>query len=250
MTVTSYRTKAVAVGDSLEEILAVCLPKLNEGDIVVVTSKIVSICEGSVVKNDGRVFKEALIKKEADLFIDDPKTSAYHVILTINHNTLIANAGIDESNGNGSFILWPQNPAKSSAGLWLFLKNRYQLKKLGVIITDSRLIPMRWGTLGVGLAWCGFSPLKNYIGAPDIFGHKLRMTKASVIDGIAASAVIVMGEGNEQTPLAVVSDIPFVTFMDRPPTTGEIKEMQIRKEDDIYGPLTNSSKWKKGGAAH
>lgn len=247
MTITSYKTKAVIVGDSLLNILDDCLPTLSDGDIVVVTSKIISICEGSVVKNDGIVEKHDLIKQEADSYLDAPLSQTYGVTITIKDGKLVANAGIDESNGNGYFILWPRDSFGSAAMVWEYLGKKYNLAKLGVIITDSHLNPLQWGTRGRAIAWCGIEPLKNYIGTPDIFGKKLHMTKASVIDGLAAAAVAVMGEGNEQTPLAVIKDVSFVTFLDHPPTKEEIEALTIKPADDIYAPLLTAVQWVKGG---
>jgi len=246
MTIKTYKTKKVIPGDSLEEVLDTSLPALSENSIAVITSKIIAICQGDVVKNDKSLDKNQLIRKEAELFIDEPSLSQYHVMLTVKRDMIIANAGIDESNGNGYLILWPKNVDKAALKVWYFLKQKFSLKNLGVIISESRTVPLRWGTLGVGLAWCGFAALKNYIGTPDIFGRSLKMTKLSILDGLSAAAVTVMGEGNEQTPLAVISDVPFVTFQDRPPTQEEYDSVRISLVDDIYSPLTNSPKWKKG----
>ena len=55
-----------------------------------------------------------------------------------------------------------------------------------------------------------------------------------------------MGEGSEQTPLAVISDIPFVHFQDRNPTEEELAELKISIEDDVYAPLLKAANWKKG----
>ncbi len=247
MIVTPYKTKAIIAGDSLEEILTSSLPTLEERAIVVITSKIVSICEGNLVKIDGTVDKAELIRKESEYYIEDEKLTQWGLTLTIKRNLLIANAGVDESNGNGNFVLWPKNVQRTTNSIWHRLRKKHKLKDLGVIITDSRLTPLRWGTLGVGLSWCGFTALNDYIGKQDIFGRTCKLTKSSIIDGIAVAAVLTMGEGNEQTPLALVTQVPFVRFMDRPPSMKELKDMQISKEEDIYSPLTNSSKWQKGG---
>lgn len=248
MIVRPYKTKAVTIGDSLLNIIDDSLTTLSDGDIVVITSKIVSICEGAIIKNDGIVDKAELIRKEAEYYIEDEKITRLGLTITIKQSLLIANAGVDESNGNGNFVLWPKNVQKTTNTIWHHLREKHNLKELGVIITDSRLSPLRWGTLGVGLSWCGFAALNDYIGKLDIFGRTCKLTKSSILDGLAVAAVLTMGEGNEQTPLALVTQVPFVRFMDRPPTKQEIKNMQISKEDDIYSPLTNSSKWKKGGA--
>lgn len=248
MIVTPYKTKAVIVGDSLFTILDGFLPTLSDGDIVVVTSKIISICEGAVIKNDGVIDKHDLIKQEADSYLNVPLSQTYDVTITIKEGKLVANAGIDESNGNGYFILWPREPFGSAAAIWEYLRKKHNLTKLGVIITDSHIMPLQWGTRGRSIAWCGIEPLKNYIDTPDIFGKNLHATKASIIDGLSAAAVTVMGEGNEQTPLAVIKDVPFVTFLDHPPTKKERDALTIQPEDDIYSPLLTAVKWKNGNS--
>lgn len=245
MIVTPYKTKAVVAGDSLFTILDDFLPTLSDGDIVMVTSKIISICEKAVVRNDGSINKHDLIKQESDSYLGVPLSQTYGVTITIKEGKLVANAGIDESNGNGYFILWPRNPFRSAATIWEYLRKKHNLTKFGVIITDSHIMPLQWGTRGRAIAWCGIEPLKNYIGTPDIFGKNLHATKASIIDGLSAAAVTVMGEGNEQTPLAVIKDVPFVTFLKRPPTKKEIEALTIKSSDDIYAPLLNSAQWKK-----
>ena len=245
MIVTAYKTKKVSKGDKLFSILDASLPVIHDGCVVVVTSKIVSICEGSIVKNDGSIDKHKLIKQEADSYLDVPLSQAYGVTITIKDHKLVANSGIDESNGNGYFILWPRQPFKSATVIWEYLRKKYRLTKFGVIITDSHIMPLQWGTRGRAIAWCGVEPLKNYIGQPDIFGKNLHATKASITDGIAAAAVAVMGEGNEQTPLVVIRNVPFVTFVDHPPTKQKIEAMAIAINDDLYAPLLTAADWKK-----
>lgn len=247
MIVTPYKTKAVIAGDSLFTILDDCLPTLSDGDIVMVTSKIISICEGAIIRNDGSINKHELIKQEADCWLDVPISQTYDVTITMKGGKLVANAGIDESNGNGYFILWPREPFISASKIWNYLRNKRHVQKLGVVITDSHIMPLQWGTRGRAIAWCGIKPLKNYIDTPDIFGKHLHSTKASIIDGLSAAAVTVMGEGNEQTPLTVIKNVPFVTFLKRPPTKSEIEALTIKPSDDIYAPLLTSVEWKKSG---
>lgn len=246
MKVSAIKTVKVVLGQQLFPLLDSGLPQIRERQIVVITSKVVSICEGRIIKEDPKSDKKALVRNEADYYIENTAMGDIGFYLTINDDILIANSGIDESNGNGNYILWPKNPMKSAEAIWRYLKGKFGLSEIGVIITDSRIIPMRWGTLGFGLSWCGFNPLNNYIGTPDIFGRKLRVTNAAILDGLAASAVLVMGEGNEQTPLAVIDDVPFVTFRDKPPTDQEITEFHITRSQDIYAPLIDSPRWKKG----
>lgn len=247
MEITPVRTHPILAGNDLYATFDQYLPKPEERSILVVTSKVVSICEGAVVKNDGTIHKHELIKREADAYLDIPLSQTYGVTITIKDNKLVANAGIDESNGNGYFILWPRDPFLSTATIWEYLRKKYHLTNFGIIITDSHVIPLQWGTRGRALAWCGIEPLKDYIGTPDIFGKKLRMTKASIVDGLAAAAVAVMGEGNEQTPFALIKDVPFVSFLNYPPTKEEIEAVTITPSDDIYAPLLTSVQWVKSG---
>jgi putative folate metabolism gamma-glutamate ligase len=246
MKVTAYKTKKIIPGDRLFSILDAYLPKLKEKDVVVITSKIVSICQGRVVKNDGKITKHDLMVKEADYYLPEEYVS-YGIYMTIKNNFVVASAGIDESNGGGYFILWPENLQQATNEIWEYLRKKNHIEHLGVVVSDSKIIPMRKGTSGVGLSWCGFEPLRNYIGSPDIFGHNLRVTKASLVDGIAASAVLNMGEGKEQTPLAVISEISDMHFVDRIPSSKELNEMSISPDEDVYGKIFSSVKWLKGG---
>lgn len=247
MIVTAYKTPKIVVGSQLFAILDTNLPRLQENSVVAVTSKIISICEGRVVKNDGTIDKHDLIHRESQLYMEEENSRKWGIVLTVKNDTLIASSGIDESNGNGYFILWPQDIQKTAVDIWSHLRETHHVKHVGVIITDSHTTPLRWGVTGIGIGFCGFEPLKNYIDQPDIFGRLLHVTKASVLDGLGAAAVTVMGEGKEQTPLSVISDMPFVRFTDRPPTSEENKSLHISVTEDIFSPLINSPLWKKGG---
>lgn len=91
--------------------------------------------------------------------------------------------------------------------------------------------------------------MENYIGKKDVFGRKLKMTIANVADAVATAAVLAMGEGREQTPLAVIEDIPRVRFCESNPTKKELSSFSVNKrEDDLWSPLLLAVKWKKGGA--
>jgi putative folate metabolism gamma-glutamate ligase len=246
MKVTTYKTKKVVPGDKLFAILDKYLPRLKEKDIVIITSKIISICQGRVVKNDGKITKHDLMVKEADFYLPEEYVD-YGIYMTIKNNMVVASAGVDESNGGGYFVLWPENLQQATNEIWQYLRQKHKVKKLGVVVCDGRILPMRKGASGVGLSWCGFEPLRNYIGKPDIFGHNLRVTKGNLVDGIAAAAVLNMGEGKEQTPLAVISEISTINFVKRIPTSEEVTEMSIKPEDDVYHKIFSSVKWLKGG---
>ena len=249
MFIKTYKTHKITANENLFSIIDQYLPTLQEKSVVVITSKIISLCQGNVVKNNGTVDKKDLIKQEADYYLEDDTLSRFGVVIpTIKENILIANAGIDESNAGDYFVLWPKNLQEATTSIWKHLKEKHTIENIGVLVTDSRLAPLRWGITGVGLSWCGFEAVKNYVGTKDIFGKTLRMSQESILDGLAAAVVVVMGEGDEQTPLAVIEDLPFVTFQDRPPTEKEKQTMHISLEDDIYGKFLNSVTWKKGSS--
>lgn len=246
MKVTPVRTHKITQKDrDIFKILDRYIKKLSEKSVVAVTSKIVSVCEGRVAEI-GTKTKDELAEKEAELYL--PRhMSKYDFMISIKYGIFTASAGIDESNGNGFYILWPRDPQKSANQIRKWLKGRFNLENVGVIITDSKTTPLRWGVTGVAIAHSGFMALNSYIGKPDIFGRKMQAEKLNVSDSLATAAVAVMGEGNEQTPLAIISDVPFVEFQSRNPTEKELKELKIDIEDDLYAPLMKSVSWKKGG---
>lgn len=246
MIVNTIRTKKVVAGaDSLEKLLDEHLTDLAENSILVITSKVAAICEGRVVPAEG-TDKNKLIKQEADYFLPD-NLSKYGFSFTITHHTLIPAAGIDLSNGNGNFVLWPADPQATANRVQHYLLKRFDLKDAGVILTDSTARPLHYGTEGVGIAYSGFAPSKNYIGTPDLFGRKLEVSIANVLDALAAAAVVVMGEGAEATPLAVLSDVPFVEFQDHDPTESELKGFYLEHmEDDLFAPFLQNMPWQKG----
>jgi len=247
MKVIPIKTKKVEVGDKLFEILDESLPKLKEKDVVVVTSKIIAITQGRVIKNDGKTDKLDLIKKEADYYLPE-KYTTFGVHLTIKDNIIIASAGIDESNGHGFYILWPENLRETTNEIWKYLRKKHNVKHLGVLVTDSKLSPMRYGVSGICLSWCGFEPLRSYIGKPDIYGKPLKVEVTNVVDCLAAAAVLEMGEAYEQTPLGIINGVGQMNYVNRTPTDGEIKMMKIELGQDIFTSLLTSVRWIKGGS--
>jgi len=207
------------------------IPKKNlENCILVVTSKIVALSEGRIAEYKNKQEKIKLIKKESDFAL---KTK--YTWLTIKDGMVMASAGIDESNANGKLILLPKDSFQSADFLRKKIKKIFKIKNFGVLITDSRIFPLRSGVVGVALGYAGFQGIKNYIGEKDIFGRILKMSKTDVADSLATAAVLCMGEGKETRPLALINNIPikFAEKVDR-------KELIINVEDDLYLPLFGS----------
>jgi len=250
MTIKAVKTHKITQQDTdINSILDKYLPQLEENSIIVITSKIVALCEGNTLPSNS-ANKDELVAQEADLFLPKEENN-YGVYITIKGNVLAATAGIDESNTNGLVVLWPKNPQESANKIREHLQNKYKLKHIGVLITDSKTTPLRWGVTGIGLSHSGFRAINDYVGTPDLFGREFKMTKVNVMDGLSAAAAVVMGETIEQTPLGIITDIPFVVFQEHNPTPQDLENLAIPIDDDVYGVFLRSANWKKGkgGAA-
>ena len=245
MIVTAIKTRKVtARACTLQELLDESLTELREGSVVAIASKVVALCEGRTAPLEG-TDKDKLIAEQAQLFIPSP-SNPYGVSLTVTRNTLVAAAGIDESNAGGQYVLWPADPQASANQARAFLRDKFGLKHVGVIITDSATRPFEWGTTGISIAYSGFEPVKDYIGEEDLFGRKLVYQKNNIQAGLAAAAAVVMGEGSEQLPIAVLSELDFVQFVEADPTADQLAALRIEPEADLYSPLLLSTPWQKG----
>jgi putative folate metabolism gamma-glutamate ligase len=244
MNVTAIRTDYVHAGDDLFCVLDEALPKIGEQTVIAVTSKIVSLCENRVVPLDA-ASKEDLIARESARYL--PKScSRYGHHFSITNNTLIPSAGIDESNADNYYVLWPKAVQESANRIREYLKQKHNLKDIGVIITDSTCQPLRRGSTGIVLAHSGFRALNDYRGQPDLFGRTMAISVANVANGLAASAVLAMGEGSERTPICQLRDMPFVAFQDRNPTAKELALANISLEEDLFAPFLDHVPWKSG----
>lgn len=244
MQIKYIKTHCIKVHESIELILDHYINKDNfyENSILVITSKIISVCQGRVVDKNS-ITKQELIKQQADLILDPELPNPYCVYLTIKDGILIPSAGIDESNGDNTYILYPENIQETTVKIWQYLRDKLKINNLGVLITDSHTTPMRRGVTGIALGWCGFKPLYSYVNKPDIYGRPLKITQINILDALATAAVLVMGEGNEQTPMAIINDAPKITFLNRGPNFEEQQSVIISLQEDLYAPLFKNTTW-------
>ncbi len=226
--VNSLKTSIFRAHDDLEEFVARHLKAQQlERSILVITSKLFSLAEGQIAKKTAHK-KEELILSEADFYLGEVGQNCH---LTIKHGLLNLTAGIDLSNSeNGDYLLLPKDPFKSAQKLYFSLKRKFELKEFGVLISDSKTQPHRVGVMGCGISCFGFEPIENLIGSQDLFGQKLKMTQSNLIDALAASAVLMMGEAKEQTPLALISGAP-VIFTEEP------QSLKFDMTEDLYYPM-------------
>lgn len=234
--------------DDLLVAIRAALPSVPEKSVLAITSKVVSVHEGRCVTHENFPDKDALIQQEAEQYLPRDFTPYGWVMHTTKNHMFIPSAGVDESNGNGYYILWPKNPRQSARGLWEWARKEYGVRELGIVITDSHTIPMRRGVLGISLSHWGFAPVEDIRGQKDLFGREFAITTIDVADGLAAAAVAVMGEGTAPTPLALISDVPFVRFIadsEEQKTASDFHDFPL--DADLYGPFLKSVPWRKGG---
>lgn len=227
MQVQPIKTRIFQEGESLYNFIVEHLEQLSENSVLVVTSKIVALAENRTAKILSPQTKVDLIRQESDLAIETK-----YVWLTVKDGAVMASAGIDESNANGKLILLPKNSFESAEKLRQSLQEKYQIKNLGVLITDSRTMPLRLGVTGVALGYAGFKGIKDYRNQPDIYDRKFHFAQVNVADSLAAAAVLTMGEGAEQQPLALIQVVP-VEFCE----VVDDSELRIDINDDMYQPL-------------
>ncbi len=242
MQVTAIKTeKVLPKSTTLTAFLDRSIKKFPGNSILVITSKVLALCENRVLPL--KKIDEEILRKEADYYLPG-KASRYGVPITIKDNAFIARAGIDASNTSGYYSLLPRDGYQTARKIRMYLAKRFSVKEAGVIIVDSHSSPLRRGVTGVAIGWSGFIGLKAYEHVPDIFGH-LFTTHANHVDALATAASLVMGEGDEQTPLALITQIPFVTFAPKSPTKQELIYFKPNIEDDLFAPLLNFKKLRK-----
>jgi coenzyme F420-0:L-glutamate ligase len=216
--------------------------KFKDDDIIVISSKFVSMSEGALLRlGEIKVSKEARIV--ATRYKMDPKIAEITLresdyilggisgfLLSIRDGMIAPNAGIDKSNVPPGFvILYPNDAFKTAKNLRSKFLLEYRIR-VGIVIADSRLMPTRIGTVGVAIACSGFEPVEDERGKKDLFGNVLRVTFRAVADGLAATGVAIMGEGSESIPAVVVRGFK-VTPTDRKLSK---HDMAIDPEQDIY----------------
>lgn len=219
--------------DDIYKLIDESFPKLQEKDIVLVTSKILAVHQGLCVPIDSVTDKDKLIIEESEKYIPRDECPNGYVLLTVKNKTLIPTSGIDESNGDGYYILWPREINKSAKEICEYLKNKHGLKDLAVIITDSHTIPLRYGVLGISIGFYGLNPLIDHIGRPDIFGREIKMSRTNVVDALSVAGVLLMGECDEKIPFLVIRDADFVEFT----IEDMYEDFVIPEDEDIYYPL-------------
>jgi coenzyme F420-0:L-glutamate ligase / coenzyme F420-1:gamma-L-glutamate ligase len=218
------RLPVVKVGASLDGVvisaLVRCGVRLQTGDVVAVASKVVSTCENRLRKlDDAKV--TTIAKRIARKWKLDPQLATIVLresneilgggdgfLLTIKDGMLTANAGVDLKNcPTGHAMLLPKNSDASATDLRKSLEIHYGAH-LAVIIVDSRVTPMRLGTVGVAVGISGFDPVIDLRGNLDVYGRRVKVTRTNVADDLASAAHLLMGESMELIGLVIARNTP------------------------------------------
>jgi coenzyme F420-0:L-glutamate ligase len=226
MQVFPIHTQIIKPKDDLINVLLESVQKENlkfeDRDILAIASKALAAADGRFVqlkkilpsKKVRKLAKKYSLAPEfVELILkesDEVYAGVYKAILTLKNHILTVNAGIDQKNAPKGYVaLWPLN-SQSRANQ---IRNKIQQhvgKKIGVLIIDSQVAPLRMGTRGIALAASGFKSVNDLRGRKDLYGKKLCITRHAVADDLASIAHLMMGESDENIPAVVIRNAPAV----------------------------------------
>jgi coenzyme F420-0:L-glutamate ligase/coenzyme F420-1:gamma-L-glutamate ligase len=195
----------VRPGDDLAALIAAAAPWLRDGDVLVVTSKIVSKAEGHLIDvpesgPEREAAREEVLSAETARPV--ARRGGTRIVQT-HHGFVMASAGIDASNVERSrLVLLPKDPDASARGLRAALRERFRVD-VAVVISDTMGRPWRNGLTDVALGAAGVEALLDYRGTIDPYGNPLHITQMAVIDELASAAELVKGK-SERVPVAVI----------------------------------------------
>ena len=215
----------IAPGDDLAGMIADAAD-LADGDVVVVTQKIVSKAEDRVVDIDLAVGHKPLVEAESVRVL---RRRGDLVISETEHGFVCANAGIDLSNvPEGRAALLPVDPDRSARRIRDALRHRLGVD-VAVIVSDTFGRPWRAGVTDVAIGCAGLRPVVDLRGTTDALGRELQVTEVAVVDELAAAAELVMGKASG-VPVAVIRGVDPSWFGD-----GSVVADVVRSpEDDLF----------------
>jgi coenzyme F420-0:L-glutamate ligase / coenzyme F420-1:gamma-L-glutamate ligase len=202
--------------------------ELRDGDVLAVASKLLSRCEGRLVRL-AEATASAHAVRLAEQTHKDPRLvqvildassrvsrTAPNVLITQHALGYVsANAGVDASNvpDGGDVLLLPVDPDATARDLAAGVAAKFGVQ-IAVVVTDSFGRPFRSGTVGVALGSAGIEPLRDRRGDTDLHGRVMQATLTATVDAIAAAADLVMGQGAEGIPAVVVRGLAFARSAD------------------------------------
>ena len=216
--VSTRKSGEFDVFEALLETLKNNHEKIQDGDVLVISTKYISNSQGRLVntsnikpsKKGKEVSKKFQMKPQiAEIILRESDKIFGGItgfVITSSDNIMAPNAGIDKSNAKkDQVILYPNKPFLIAEELRRKIFLRFSVH-VGVILVDSRLMPARIGTSGIAIACAGIEPVLDMRAKKDLDGNPLKVTFQAVIDNIATIANHKMGEGAESKPFAIVRD--------------------------------------------
>ncbi|AYK15294.1 MAG: coenzyme F420-0:L-glutamate ligase [Methanosarcina flavescens] len=229
----------IHAGDNLPSIICENI-ELQDRDIVIAASTVVAKAEGEIFRLEditpGKIsleiaaragkdarFIEAVLSRSREVLVEKP----FMLVTTLSGHTCV-NAGIDESNIENGFLLYPpESPDASASRLGQELE-KLSGKKLSVIVTDTNGRAFKIGQTGIAIGIYKIKPVKRWIGEKDLFGKDLEITEEAIADELAGAANLLMGEGADGIPVVVIRGLDY--YCDK---ETYIKEMYRPEEQDI-----------------
>jgi dihydrofolate reductase len=118
-----------------------------------------------------------------------------------------------------------------------WMREKAGVHDLGVVITDSTCLPLRNGTVGTAIGFAGFTPIRDYRGKKDLFDRTMELSRVNVADGLAATATLTMGEGDESTPIIVIRSTKGIVFTD----ADHSGDVRINPTEDVFAPVLTAA---------
>lgn len=227
MNFTAVHTDVFQPREDLAAFIIRHIPQAAEKSILAVASNLFALWKGEILPYESAAQKEALIRRESSAALKTPLAW-----LTIKDGMVMTNAGIDESNAGGNLLLLPHDAYALAEELRQALCAAWNVRWLGVLVTDSMILPLRAGVTAAAVAYSGFKGVRDLRGTADIFGKKLEVTLVNAADSLAGAAALCMGEADEQTPLCVIKNAPVEFCCGANPD-----EIKYPVENDLYTPL-------------
>lgn len=239
---------AVKSGDDLAELIVKTAEKqgvsIEDGDILVVAQKIVSKAEGRVFQLK-KVKPSEKAKKLAEITLKNPnfvelvlqasrkivKASSDTLIVENENGLICINAGIDKSNveGEDSYALLPRDADDSARRIRQKIMG-VTGKRVAVIISDTYSRPFRKGQVEFAIGIAGINPFRDYRGEKDLYNYVLKVKNIAVVEEIAAAAELIMGQGSEGIPVAIIKNLHRVKLTEE----CSINDLFISKEEDLF----------------
>jgi len=239
---------SVKRGDNLAELIVKTAQKqgvsMDDGDILVVAQKIVSKAEGRVfqlksVKPSERAKKLAMTTLKDPKFVEQVLQASRRIVkassdilIVENENGIVCiNAGIDKSNveGEDSYAFLPRDSDDSARGIRQKIRELTG-KNVAVIVSDTYSRPFRKGQVEFAIGMAGITPFRDYRGEKDLYNYVLKVKNIAVVDEIAAAAELVMGQGSEGIPVAIIKNLDNVELTEK----CSINDIFISKQEDLF----------------